>query len=505
MWHAVQVGSIFEFANKNAIFGAVPPSSPLYAPILLTFAVTGIPSAGTPPCLQSVQLHSVCSFTVCAAISKFKSLHAAPVPQLTCSSRQSIRQTGRQSAKTKRMGFNQQTANCNQGMRVRNKAAVHATTIQETGMPASLIGCVHRQHGSTLVAGLHSPETAACLQLSSDVGRVVNPRDIMAKECAQSNLLAVPHAAPRTSLAGKLHEAASTTLLPLLFAHLSCCPDNQESVTRRRPEPSAEGRGRSQDQRQQHRQALTLYFCRTRYTGGATPAARPAAAGRTTACKVTTLPSPKCDAKTSARRRSHLSVHHQTAWCPYVTPSSNACAHTPSSMSPLSRNFPPKMSFRSAEDPGCSARNGPSARPHTAHCLRAAAGHASRTHASSRAGHHPARILGARAFRPPPKQLLLDALHRECPGHRERANIALREPAAQVHAHLSRRSGGAGAQPGPVGLRRPPGLCRWSWCKALPALWALLAAARLTNPGRFRPAPRRCGAVPAALARCNTE
>ena len=47
---------MFEFANKNAIFGAVPPSSPLYAPILLTFAVTGIPSAGAPPRLQAVQL-----------------------------------------------------------------------------------------------------------------------------------------------------------------------------------------------------------------------------------------------------------------------------------------------------------------------------------------------------------------------------------------------------------------------------------------------------------------
>ncbi|KAK9839425.1 hypothetical protein WJX81_001400 [Elliptochloris bilobata] len=40
------VGSIFEFANKNAIFGTVPPSSPFYAPIQLTFALTGIPSAG---------------------------------------------------------------------------------------------------------------------------------------------------------------------------------------------------------------------------------------------------------------------------------------------------------------------------------------------------------------------------------------------------------------------------------------------------------------------------
>ena len=40
------VGSVFEFANKNAIFGVLPPSSPLYAPILGLFALTGLPSAG---------------------------------------------------------------------------------------------------------------------------------------------------------------------------------------------------------------------------------------------------------------------------------------------------------------------------------------------------------------------------------------------------------------------------------------------------------------------------
>ena len=65
--YAVQVGSVFEFANKNAIFGAVPPSSPLYAPILLTFAVTGIPSAGAPPHLLVVQL-------ACAGVQKAQML-----------------------------------------------------------------------------------------------------------------------------------------------------------------------------------------------------------------------------------------------------------------------------------------------------------------------------------------------------------------------------------------------------------------------------------------------
>lgn len=40
------VGSVFEFVNKNAIFGVLPPESPLYTPILALFALTGLPSAG---------------------------------------------------------------------------------------------------------------------------------------------------------------------------------------------------------------------------------------------------------------------------------------------------------------------------------------------------------------------------------------------------------------------------------------------------------------------------
>lgn len=40
------VGSCFEFANQNPIFGVVGPDSPLYAPVLGLFAVTGIPTAG---------------------------------------------------------------------------------------------------------------------------------------------------------------------------------------------------------------------------------------------------------------------------------------------------------------------------------------------------------------------------------------------------------------------------------------------------------------------------
>jgi hypothetical protein len=42
----LQIGSMFEFFNKNPIFGIVEPSSPFYAPILGIFALTGLPTAG---------------------------------------------------------------------------------------------------------------------------------------------------------------------------------------------------------------------------------------------------------------------------------------------------------------------------------------------------------------------------------------------------------------------------------------------------------------------------
>mmetsp|Transcript_14564 Transcript_14564/g.40977 ORF Transcript_14564/g.40977 Transcript_14564/m.40977 type:complete len:167 (-) Transcript_14564:171-671(-) len=40
------VGSIFEFANKNPLFGVIEPDSPVWAPILLFFSITGVPMAG---------------------------------------------------------------------------------------------------------------------------------------------------------------------------------------------------------------------------------------------------------------------------------------------------------------------------------------------------------------------------------------------------------------------------------------------------------------------------
>lgn len=40
------VGSVFEYVNKNALFGVLQPDNPLWAPILGLFALTGLPTAG---------------------------------------------------------------------------------------------------------------------------------------------------------------------------------------------------------------------------------------------------------------------------------------------------------------------------------------------------------------------------------------------------------------------------------------------------------------------------
>ncbi|KAL4432428.1 hypothetical protein ABPG77_001727 [Micractinium sp. CCAP 211/92] len=40
------IGSIFEYVNQHAVFDVIQPDSPLYAPILGFFAVTGLPTAG---------------------------------------------------------------------------------------------------------------------------------------------------------------------------------------------------------------------------------------------------------------------------------------------------------------------------------------------------------------------------------------------------------------------------------------------------------------------------
>jgi hypothetical protein len=41
-----QVGSIFEYLDRNAVFGVIQPDSPLWAPVLGLFAITGLPTAG---------------------------------------------------------------------------------------------------------------------------------------------------------------------------------------------------------------------------------------------------------------------------------------------------------------------------------------------------------------------------------------------------------------------------------------------------------------------------
>lgn len=40
------VGSVFEYFDKNAIFGVVAPDSPFWAPILGIFTFTGLPMSG---------------------------------------------------------------------------------------------------------------------------------------------------------------------------------------------------------------------------------------------------------------------------------------------------------------------------------------------------------------------------------------------------------------------------------------------------------------------------
>ena len=50
----LQIGSIFEYTGQRAILDIIQPDSPLYAPILGFFAVTGLPTAGVL-FLKSVQ------------------------------------------------------------------------------------------------------------------------------------------------------------------------------------------------------------------------------------------------------------------------------------------------------------------------------------------------------------------------------------------------------------------------------------------------------------------
>uniref|UniRef100_A0A452ZEC7 Uncharacterized protein n=1 Tax=Aegilops tauschii subsp. strangulata TaxID=200361 RepID=A0A452ZEC7_AEGTS len=59
----VQIGSIFEYTNGRAVFGVVGTDSPLYAPILGFFAVTGIPTSvrTLPRRIYASRLNLYCS------------------------------------------------------------------------------------------------------------------------------------------------------------------------------------------------------------------------------------------------------------------------------------------------------------------------------------------------------------------------------------------------------------------------------------------------------------
>ena len=58
----MQVGSIYEYFNKNAIFGLVQPGNPAYAPILGFFAITGLPLSGDE---EHCSIHQACCVPVC--------------------------------------------------------------------------------------------------------------------------------------------------------------------------------------------------------------------------------------------------------------------------------------------------------------------------------------------------------------------------------------------------------------------------------------------------------
>ena len=41
-----QVGSIFEFIDRNPVFGVLQPDNPAWAPVLRFMSITGLPMAG---------------------------------------------------------------------------------------------------------------------------------------------------------------------------------------------------------------------------------------------------------------------------------------------------------------------------------------------------------------------------------------------------------------------------------------------------------------------------
>jgi hypothetical protein len=320
----VQVGSIFEFANRNAIFGALPPSSPFYAPILLTFALTGLPSAGacaSGPCKPAL-----------LGCSRRTALQARGTrAQGTCSSRQSIRQTKRRNAKTRR------------------------TVSRQLAEQDSLQGqdAVKRVH-TLSHCQLHLPTRwhRMCQWQAAARGHVCCKGH--AKALLQGSKVSIFSKSPQGPLsprrvlrvhAGPLHQGAQAPLLSLLFADLSC---------------------------EEARSGSELAAHRGRQRQG------PAGQGR--ACRPSRRGRPHDDVQGDDTafakvRRQHLcappslsagvQVHiHGLAGLQHALRC--ACGAAPSNKSLLSRNLPPIISFRSAAELGCSLRSGPSARLSTA-------------------------------------------------------------------------------------------------------------------------------------------
>lgn len=118
-------------------------------------------------------------------------------------------------------------------MRVHHRAAVRTppgTAAQETGMPATTRSKLSSPAWLNLGPGAAQPgdcSLLATLAVALSKRCTSATQTLMSAHKATCLQSRVP--ASDTNVAGTLHEAASTTLLPLLFAHLSCCP-NQPGI-----------------------------------------------------------------------------------------------------------------------------------------------------------------------------------------------------------------------------------------------------------------------------------
>ena len=105
--------------------------------------------------------------------------------------------------------------------------------------------------------------------------------------------------------------------------------------------------------------AVIPSYNKTRHACAAIPAVRPAAAGPHNRVQGDDAAFAKVRRQDICAPQLTNRVCTQTPQCPCVTPTATACAHAPSSTSALSRNFPPKISFRSATDPAARPQPAP--------------------------------------------------------------------------------------------------------------------------------------------------